>query len=154
LVAGERFDVPKGWDRCVGRLIERFPHEREGLARYFGVCKQLAGDLANVDHLLAFPRVLALPFIAPALARWGFSTQGALLDKTIPDPLLRGFLTAQNGDHGLAPARVSLPVHACTVAHYAGGAYYPRGGAKSIARALIRALRRHRGAIRLRSRVQ
>lgn len=153
LVAGERFDVPRGYDRLVERFIARFPHEEAGLRRYFGVCRRLADDLARADELLRFPRVLALPFVAPSLVRWGLSTQEALLDKTVSDPLLRGFLAAQNGDHGLAPSKVSMPAHACTIAHYANGAYYPRGGAKSIPRAMIRALRRHGGAIRLRARV-
>jgi len=153
LVAGERFDVPRGWDRCVQRFVQRFPHERRGLTRYFEICKQLASDVANVDQLLTFPRILAVPILAPKLLRWGFATQRALLDSTISDPLLRGLLAAQNGDHGLAPSRASLPAHACMITHYAGGAFYPRGGAKSIPRALIRKLRRRGGAIRLRSRV-
>jgi all-trans-retinol 13,14-reductase len=153
-VAGERFDVPRGHDRLVERLIARFPHEEAGLRRYFAVCKQLAEDLGRADELLSFPRILALPFVAPSLVRWGLLTQKALLDSTISDPLLRGFLAAQNGDHGLAPSRVSMPAHACIVAHYADGAYYPRGGAKSIPRALLRALRRHKGDIRLRARVK
>ena len=152
-VAGERFDVPSGHDRMVQRFIDRFPHEEAGLRRYFAVCRRLAEDVGRTDQLLMFPRVLALPFLAPNLVRWFLRTQKALLDSTISDPLLRGFLAAQNGDHGLAPSRVSMPAHACMLAHYADGAYYPRGGAKSIPRALIRALRRHGGTIRLRARV-
>ena len=154
IVGDERFDVPKGWDALVQRMTARFPHEREGILRYYDVCRRLADDLGKVDHLLAFPRVLALPFLAPALTRWGFSTQAGLLDRTIKDPLLRAFLAAQNGDHGLAPSRVSLPAHACMIVHYSGGAFYPRGGARSIPRALIGVLRRHGGEIRLRARVQ
>jgi all-trans-retinol 13,14-reductase len=154
LVGGERFDVPKGLERRIARLVARFPHERQGIARYFEICKDIAANVGQVDHYLQFPRILAVPFVAPRLLRWGFSTQKALLDSTISDPVLRGVLAAQNGDHGLAPSRVSLPAHACMIAHYADGAYYPRGGAKSIPRALIRALRRFGGAIRLRTRVK
>ncbi|MEZ4310397.1 MAG: NAD(P)/FAD-dependent oxidoreductase [Polyangiaceae bacterium] len=154
LLLGEhRFDVPRGYDRLVERMIARFPREEAGLRRYFAVLRQLAGDVARVDELFRFPRVLALPFIAPSLVRWGLCTQRALLDATVQDPLLRGFLAAQNGDHGLAPSRISLPAHACLVQHYADGAYYPRGGARSIPRALVKALRRHGGGLRLRSRV-
>lgn len=153
-VGDARIGVPRGQDRWLGRLIERFPHERDGLIRYFQIIESVARDVARADHLLSFPRVLALPVLAPRLVRWGFSTQEALLEKTIRDPLLRAFLTAQNGDHGLSPARVSLPVHACTVSHYANGAYYPRGGARSMTRAFVRAIRRGRGAIRLRARVK
>src|SRR3954463_14470726 len=41
LVAGERFDVPRGYDRCFNRFVERFPHERAGLTRYFDTCRKL-----------------------------------------------------------------------------------------------------------------
>lgn len=153
-VADARISVPRGQDRWLGRLIERFPHERRGLLEYFDIVAAVARDVGRADHLLSFPRILALPFLAPGLLRWGHSTQKALLDKTIRDPLLRAFLTAQNGDHGLSPARVSMPVHACTVSHYANGAYYPRGGARSITRAFVLAIRRGGGAIRLRTKVK
>ncbi len=153
LVGEERISVPRGQDRWLGRLMERFPHERRGLTEYFDVVTGLASDVARADSVLSFPRILALPLLAPRLVRWGLSTQQALLDKTIRDPLLRAFLTAQNGDHGLSPARASMPVHACTVSHYANGAYYPRGGAKSMTRAFIRAIRRGGGAIQLRAKV-
>jgi phytoene dehydrogenase-like protein len=63
-------------------------------------------------------------------------------------------LAAQSGNHGLAPSRVSLPLHASMITHYYDGAYYPRGGAKRIPLALIKALRRRGGQIRLRARVQ
>jgi phytoene dehydrogenase-like protein len=73
----------------------------------------------------------------------------ALLDSTIRDPLLRGVLAAQCGNHGLPPSKVSLPLHASMTSHYFDGAYYPRGGAKRIPAAYIRALRKLGGAIRL-----
>ncbi len=98
--------------------------------------------------------MLGLPFAAPALLEWGLRTQGALLDRTIRDPLLRAFLSAQSGNHGLAPSRVSLPIHASMIAHYHDGAFYPRGGAKRIPLAMIKALRRRGGQIRLRARVR
>jgi phytoene dehydrogenase-like protein len=40
-----------------------------------------------------------------------------------------------------------LPLHASMTTHYFDGAYYPRGGAKRIPAAYIRALRRARGSI-------
>ncbi|APR83373.1 Phytoene desaturase, neurosporene or lycopene producing [Minicystis rosea] len=154
LIEDERFDVPKGFDRWFARLCERFPHEREGLRVYFDTCHRINADVCKCDRLLSFPEVLTVPFRAPSLIRWGFRTQKALLDKTIKDPMLRAVLSAQSGNHGLAPSRVSLPLHASMSVHYDNGAYYPRGGAKRIPLALIRALRRRGGQIRLRARVQ
>jgi phytoene dehydrogenase-like protein len=154
LIDGERFDVPKGFARYFARLCARFPREREGLHRYFTVMREVNEAVTRCDELLSFPKVLTIPFRAPALLRWGFRTQAALLDQTISDPLLRGILAAQSGNHGLAPSRVSLPLHASMIAHYYDGAYYPRGGAKRIPLALIKALRRRGGQIRLRAKVK
>ncbi|AUX20238.1 phytoene dehydrogenase [Sorangium cellulosum] len=154
LIGEERFDVPKGFDRLLARLTERFPHEAEGIARYFGVLRGLNDELLRMDTMLEFPKVLLVPFRAPHLLRWGFRTQEALLDATIRDPMLRAILSAQGGDHGLPPSRVSLPLHASVAAHYFDGGYYPRGGAKRIPLAMIRALRRRGGEIRMRARVR
>ena len=154
LIEEERFDVPKGFSRWFARLCERFPHERAGLGRYFDVCHAVNADLTRCEELLSFPSVIALPLRAPQLLRWGFRTQGALLDRTIRDPMLRAVLSAQSGNHGLAPSRVSLPLHASMTTHYEDGAYYPRGGAKRIPLALIKVLRRRGGQIRLRARVR
>ncbi|MFT3773299.1 MAG: NAD(P)/FAD-dependent oxidoreductase [Minicystis sp.] len=154
LIEDERFDVPKGFDRWFARLCERFPHEREGLKAYFDTCHRVNADVCKCESLLSFPAILSVPFRAPSLIRWGFRTQGALLDKTIRDPMLRAVLSAQSGNHGLSPSRVSLPLHASMIMHYDDGAYYPRGGAKRIPLAMIKALRRRGGQIRLRARVQ
>jgi all-trans-retinol 13,14-reductase len=154
LIAGERFDQPKGRDRWRQRLVARFPHERAGIERYFATLRDVVRDLQKCDTLLSFPRVLTVPFKAPSLLRWGFCTLSALLDACVKDPMLRAVLSAQCGNHGLPPSRVSLPVHAAMAAHYDEGGFYPRGGAKSIPRAYIRELRRHGGAIRMKTRVR
>ncbi len=153
LIAGERIDQPRGLDRWKRRLHARFPREREGIDRYLGTLAQVAEDLRKCEELLRFPAVLTLPLRAPTLLRWGLRTQGALLDACVRDPLLRAVFSAQSGNHGLAPSRVSLPIHAAMTAHYHQGAFYPRGGAKRIPQAYLKELRRRGGAIRTRCRV-
>ena len=153
LIAGERIDQPRGLDHWKQRLAARFPHEREGIDRYFGILGRISEDLKHVEELLRFPAVLTIPFRTPSLLRWGFRTQGALLDACVSDPMAKAVLSAQSGNHGLSPGRVSLPIHAAMTAHYHNGAFYPRGGAKRIPQAYIKELRRHGGAIRTRCRV-
>ena len=148
IIAGERIDQPRGLDRWMKRLKARFPHEREGIDRYFGTLGEIARDIKKCDTLLSFPEVLTVPFRAPSLIRWGFRTLSALLDACVSDPMLMAVLSAQSGNHGLAPSRVSLPIHAAMTSHYHNGAFYPRGGGKSIARAYIKELRRRGGEIR------
>ncbi|MDI3288097.1 NAD(P)/FAD-dependent oxidoreductase [Polyangium sp. 15x6] len=155
LLGGERFDVPRGFDRYFERLVSRFPHERKGLARYFDIIGRIVEGTLRCEELLVSPLgALALPFRSKDLFTWGLRTQRALLDATIRDPLLRGILAAQSGNHGLPPSRVSLPLHARMINHYYDGGYYPRGGAKRIPMAMIKALRKRGGEIRLRARVR
>lgn len=153
LVAGRRFDQPKGLFRWIARLKASFPAEAAGIDRYFTTLCGVHEQLLKCDSLLAFPSILTVPFRAPKLLRWGFTTLSSLLDACIHDPVLKGVLSGQCGNHGLAPSEVSLPLHAAMSAHYYDGAYYPRGGAKRIAAAYIKALRKHGGALRTRERV-
>jgi phytoene dehydrogenase-like protein len=154
IINDERFDQPNGLDRWKARLSERFPSQREGLERFFGALSGVASDLRKLGPNLRFPGILALPFRARHLVRWGLSTLKALLDATITDPLLRSVLSAQCGNHGLPPSRVSLPVHALMSAHYFDGGWYPKGGARAIPLALIKQLRANGGRIRMRARVE
>ncbi len=153
IVEGRRFDQPKGLSRWTSRLKARFPAEAAGIDRYFDTLCGVQEELLEVDRLLSFPSILTVPFRAPKLLRWGFTTLSSLLDACIGDPVLKGVLAGQCGNHGLAPSEVSLPLHAAMSAHYFDGAYYPRGGAKRISAAYIKALRRHGGAVRTGERV-
>ena len=53
------------------------------------------------------------------------------------DPRLRAVLSAQWGYYGATPARSSFAMHALMVRHFLHGAYYPVGGASSIAREML-----------------
>ena len=154
LVAGERFDIPKGRERYLDRLKARFPSEAGAIDRYFDVTRRIRNELMVCDEKLSFPEVLTLPFVAPTLCRWGLLPLSALHRSLIRDPALDDHLAARCGNHGLAPSRVSLPVHAAMTEHYLEGGYYPVGGGRSIASAFIKELRAHGGEIHLRTRVR
>ncbi|HEY1955789.1 MAG TPA: NAD(P)/FAD-dependent oxidoreductase [Polyangiaceae bacterium] len=154
IVGGERIDQPKGQRAWRDRLIARFPREQRGIEAYFDLLERIVRDVQRCDELLEFPTALTLPFRAPTLFRHGFGTLAPAIDRFIADPMLKAFLVAQCGNHGLAPSRASLPAHAIMAAHYYEGAYYPRGGARRIPQAYIKELRRRGGSIRTRTRVE
>ena len=64
LIEGHRFDQPRGRQRWIDRLTAAFPHEREGLARYFQTLASVVKELSGAEELLRFPRVLTLPWKA------------------------------------------------------------------------------------------
>jgi phytoene dehydrogenase-like protein len=77
-----------------------------------------------------------------------------LINTHVSDPVLRGVLAGQSGDHGLPPSRVSAFMHASITYHYLEGGYYPLGGSFAIPRAFVRELKRAGGEIRLQCRVK
>lgn len=154
LIAGDRFDVPKGEQRYRAALIARFPHERRGIERYFASLEAIANGLEGLEAGLSLSKLLGLVFKAPAVVRYGLRTFSSLIDAHIGDPLLRAILVAQLGNAGLSSKRVSCPLYASMTRHYFDGAYYPRGGARSIPQVMIRELQRNDGKIRLRTRVR
>src|SRR5262245_29599837 len=71
LIGGERFDVPKGEDRYRAALTTRFPQEQSGIERYFASLGAISNGLDGLEAGLSFRKLLALPFKAPAVVRYG-----------------------------------------------------------------------------------
>ncbi len=153
LVAGERFDVPKGKDAFTERLVRRFPAEADGIRAYLRTVDKMAQELNALFEFKGLLDALTIPFRAPTVALWGLRTAQALIHKHARDPILRAILAAQAGDHGLPPSLAPAAVHASVTAHYFDGGYYPRGGAASLPKAYIKALRKAGGEIRVRTAV-
>ncbi|GMQ77790.1 MAG: NAD(P)/FAD-dependent oxidoreductase [Anaerolineae bacterium] len=140
-IGDEQFDIPKNKDRLIRRLKQRFPHEAEGIEKYF---KTAAGLYEIVKRLVDYKPINSNFHLLPWLLRTGAD----LIERYVSDPTLRAILATQAGDHGMPLSKVSAAVHASIPMHYAGGAYYPRGGSAN-SRALTRALKRAGGEIRL-----
>lgn len=143
------FRVPRGLDRLRDRLVEAFPAEREGIARY----ARLLAEAWLLQARLARPaRALAALPRARLAARYFRSDLASFLDTCTRDPRLRAVIAGQHGNYGQPPSRVSAFVHSLITMHYAQGAYYPRGGGATLAEALAESIERHGGKLLLRSR--
>jgi phytoene dehydrogenase-like protein len=145
----ERFDYPKGKERLIERLKQRFPHEQAGIDHYFEAIERLTSGLSRMTRMRSLADAASATSSAFSLLRWGRRTGQDLLDEYLTDPLLKGILSAQSGDHGLPPSQVSVMFHAGITSHYLNGGYYPLGGGFAIPRAMVRALKRAGGELRL-----
>jgi phytoene dehydrogenase-like protein len=153
LVGGERFDIPRGKARLAERLAARFPGEAAGIRRYLDAAGRVGRELETLMALRLRDLPL-LPFRAPTVLRWGLSSLASMLDAHVRDPRLKAILAAQCGDHGLPPSMAPAALHCAVASHYFEGGFYPRGGGAAIPRAMIRALRRAGGAIRVKAPVE
>ncbi len=150
-IGEKRVDFPKGRENLVERLKSHFPHEAKGVDSYFA---DLTAMMEGLRHLGNLGNPLQTAKSAGSLLKWVRATGANLINAHVSDPILRGVLAGQSGDHGLPPSQVSAFVHAGITHHYLDGAYYPLGGAFTLPRAFIRALKRANGEIRLQSRVK
>ncbi|MBE9524870.1 MAG: NAD(P)/FAD-dependent oxidoreductase, partial [Chloroflexi bacterium] len=91
---------------------------------------------------------------ANQVLKWARRSGQDLIEHFVSDPLLKGILAGQSGDHGMPPSQVSAFVHAGIANHYFNGGFYPMGGAFAIPRAFVRALKRAGGEIRLNTSVE
>ena len=141
-IGNEQFDIPKGEERYIERLIKRFPDEANGIKKLFKTIDDIGSLMRFLPHgKIPLSKLCTLP--------WIWKSGGMLINKYAKDPVLRAILASQAGDHGLPPSKVSSLVQIGIMRHYFNGGFYPRGGAYILPRAFIRALKRSGGEIKL-----
>ena len=150
-IGDKRVDFPKGKENLIERLKSHFPHEAQGIDGYFTDLTNMIEGLRRIGNL---SNPIQAAKGAGNVLKWMRATGADLINAHVSDPVLRGVLAGQSGDHGLPPSQVSAFMHAGITEHYFNGAYYPMGGAFTLPRAFVRALKRSGGEIRLQSRVK
>jgi all-trans-retinol 13,14-reductase len=153
VIGKDQFDFPKGRQNLISRLQERFPHEAKGIAGYFDTLERINTGLNYLGEVSSPGGLIKAAASTPFLLKWYRRTAQDLIREHIADPLLKGILAGQSGDHGLPPSQVSAIMHAGITNHYLDGGYYPLGGSYIIPRAFTQALKRAGGEIQLKTRV-
>lgn len=137
---GFTIQLPDSPERFRETLIDYFPAERNAIDEYLTLTRAAARAAAKYLQARAMPRLLAPgggKKAAEAADRHLSATTAEVLASLTDDIRLRAVLSAQWGYYGATPARSSFAMHALMVRHFVRGAYYPVGGASSIARALL-----------------
>ncbi len=150
-IGDQRVDFPKGRENLIERLKSQFPHEAAGIDSYFADMQAMVNGLRNIGNM---SKPLEAARGAGSVLKWMRATGKDFLDAHISDPVLRGALSGQAGDHGMPPSQVSAFMHIGITHHYLNGGFYPLGGAFTIPRAFVRALKKAGGEIRLKSSVK
>jgi all-trans-retinol 13,14-reductase len=152
IVIGDReYDYVTGARRFVEKMTGYFPREAAAIARYVTLIREVAqsGQGFFVDRALpAAVSRLAGPLLRRGYLRYATRTTLDVMRELTSDEELIAVLTGQFGDYGLSPARSSFAMHASVAAHYLGGAWYPVGGASTIARAFAPVIEGAGGVLR------
>ena len=154
VIGDKQYDFPKGKENPKAKLTEYFPHEVEGIEGYIEMVEKMIVGINSLGKVKNVPTAAKAAGKSMSLLRWATRSGQDLIEHFITDPVLRGVLAGQSGDHGMPPSQVSAFVHAGITHHYFKGGYYPRGGAFAIPRAFLRELKQAGGEIRLKTSVE
>jgi len=137
---GFSIQLPDSREQFRETLIDYFPAEREAIDEYLTMVRAAARSTSKLLQSRATPRLLSpggRKRAAEAAGQYLGATTADVLASLTDDLRLRAVLAAQWGYYGATPAKSSFAMHAMMVQHFMRGAYYPVGGATSIAYGLL-----------------
>ena len=118
VIGDKRVDFPKGKENLIERLKSHFPHEAKGIDSYFA---DLVAMMEGLRHIGNLSNPLQTVKSAGSVLKWARATGADLINAHVSNPVLRGVLAGQAGDHGLPPSKVSAFMHASITNHYFDG---------------------------------
>jgi prolycopene isomerase len=140
--------VHRDYEKFLQELTEHFPHEREGIRRFYDECWKVFNCLNAMELLsLEEPRYLMRvffqhPFACLGLTKYLPQNAGDIARRYIKDPKLLKFIDMECYCWSVVPADKTPMINAGMVfsdRHY-GGINYPKGGVGQIATKLVEGL--------------
>jgi len=153
--------VDREYDKFIEKLTERFPHEKEGIKKFYGTCEKVFNCLDSMPLLSIedISYLLKVFFKAPlsclGLARWLPVNAGDVARKFIKDQELLKFIDIECFCWSVMPAIKTPMINAGMVFtdRHVGGINYPKGGVGKIAEKLVSGIERLGSKIRYRANV-
>jgi prolycopene isomerase len=158
---GLELKVHRDYEAFIQELTACFPHEREGIRRFYDECWKVFNCLNAIELLsLEEPRYLMRVFFQQPLACLGLvkylpKNAGDYARRYIQDPVLLQVIDMECYCWSVVPADLTPMINAGMVfsdRHY-GGINYPKGGVGQIAQKLVAGLEQHGGQIQYKARV-
>ncbi len=153
--------VYQDYERFLQELISKFPHEGQGIRKFYDECWKVfnclnAMDLLSLEELGYLTRVFFQhPAACLGLLKYLPLNAGDLARKYIKDPNVLKFIDIECYCWSVVPADLTPMINAGMVfadRHY-GGINYPQGGVGQIAQKLVVGLEKAGGEIHYQSRV-
>lgn len=147
-LCGSRFTLPTGVETVIEYLGERFPSQRDGIARYIGTCAQATIESQAPPPRVALRDLEAAMAALPTLFTYRSSTLQAAIAEFVDDPETQAVLGAQWPYMGLPPSQLSFMAGTGVwMAFMAPGPVYVQGSFQALADALAEVVSAHAGTI-------
>ena len=156
------YDVPGDWAAYVEQLAGRFPADAAGVRAAMSAIRSIHAamysEAPNCSGVPGSPRTVAgmLQFARryPLAVQWMERPFPEFLAAHVADPAARAALMALSGYITDSPESASVARMVPLFGYYLHGGFYPAGGSGEIARALVEAIERRGGAVRLKTAVR
>ncbi|MBW4683019.1 MAG: carotene isomerase [Microcoleus vaginatus WJT46-NPBG5] len=161
LPGGLDLQVHKDYEKFLQELIHHFPHEREGIRKFYDECWKVfnclnAMELLSLEELGYLMRVFFQhPLACLGLVKYLPQNAGDIAKRYISDPALLKFIDMECYCWSVVPADLTPMINAGMVfsdRHY-GGINYPKGGVGKIAEKLVEGLEKAGGQIQYQAKV-
>lgn len=142
--------LPVGREAFVAKLVETFPHESRGIARFMDRVFKFGRDQARYLRQRRNVHPATVPLRFPHLVRYLPTTWGQVLNRDVRDPAARAVLSQYWGYVGLPPSQISFVYMASTLAAYVSrGAAFPKGRSQALSNAFLARFEELGGEIRM-----
>jgi len=139
-LCGELFRYANGRESFIEQLADRFPRQKDNLARYYDAVQRVAAasSLATMTH----PDSNAI-----LNSEYQLRSTNSVIDELITDPLLAKVLVGNLPLYAAERDKTPFATHAFVMDFYNQSAFRIVGGSDAIARSLVRTIERHGGRV-------
>ncbi|GAU44480.1 hypothetical protein TSUD_24560 [Trifolium subterraneum] len=140
--------VHREYDKFIEELTSYFPHEKDGILKFYGECWKIFNALNSLElksleePLYLFGQFFQKPLECLTLAYYLPQNAGAIARKYIKDPQLLSFIDAEcfivSTVNALQTPMINASMVLCD--RHFGGINYPLGGVGGIAKSLAKGL--------------
>ncbi len=153
--------VDREYEKFISKLAKLFPHEKEGIEKFYGTCEKVFNCLDSMPLLsiedinYLYKVFFKAPLACLGLARWLPVNAGDVARKFIKDPELLKFIDIECFCWSVMPALKTPMINAGMVFtdRHVGGINYPKGGVGKIAEKLVSGIERLGSKIRYKANV-
>nr|ALQ56930.1 prolycopene isomerase [Crocus ancyrensis] len=140
--------VHREYDDFITELVNKFPHEKEGINKFYGICWKIYNALNSLElksleePVYLFGQFFKKPVDCLTLAYYLPQNAGVIARKFIKDPHVLSFIDAECFIVSTVNAMKTPMINASMVLcdRHFGGINYPVGGVGGIAKALANGL--------------
>jgi phytoene dehydrogenase-like protein len=149
----DEFIMPDGVDEAKSALNKKFPHEKQGIEKYFKLLESISKCFENLQNM-KWHHYALFPFMFFNLLRYKDKSVSEVFDTLFRDTKLKLILNANVQYYNDTPDTLSFLLHCVAqYSYFKGGGYFIKGGSGRLSDYLASIITNNGGEIILKANV-